>query len=150
MKLQRLFQIVLLIGAADSLACGLWAWFQPEKLFDWLQFTMHAPIETKLPGVKFESADEVLLWRALGVIFLAHSVLLVLAAWRPRRLGSLVYVPLIGRALLLGLWLWLLGSDRIELSSAALRWLAAHEGVWIVFFVAFLVWDKIGLGPERK
>jgi hypothetical protein len=147
MRFQRFFQIVLLLAAVDSLAFGLWAYFQPHGLFNWLQFTTHEPIESKFLGAGFESADEVLLWRVLGLFFLAHALLLILAAWRPLSLGSLVYVPLIGRALMLGLWLWLLGSDRIERSAAALRWLAAHDLAVLIVVAVFLVWHSFSREP---
>src|SRR6266852_6458251 len=110
MKFQRFFQVVLLVAAVDCLVYGLWALFRPEGVFEWLQFATHKAISWKLFKVQMESADEVLLWRTVGVLLLAHAALVILAAWRPRSLFSLLWVPLIGRGLLLGLWLWLLGS----------------------------------------
>src|SRR5437660_5360743 len=105
MKFQRFFQALLFLAAVDSLAYGLWAWFQPHWLFEWLQFATHKAISWKLFKAQFETADEVFLWRTLGLLLVAHTVLLLLAAWRPRSLAALVWAPLIGRVLMAGLWL---------------------------------------------
>src|SRR5882672_285022 len=126
MKFQRFFQVVLLLAAVDCLVYGLWASLRPEGVFEWLHFATHEAISWKLFKAQIESADETLLWRIVGVLLLAHAVLVLLAAWRPRSLVSLVWVPLIGRGLLLGLWLWLLGSERVDMAGAALWALAGH------------------------
>src|SRR6266571_4300017 len=88
MKYQGLFQVVLLLAALDSLAYGLWACFWPNDLFTRLDLPPRDPIKWKLLGVGLETADHILLWRCLGVFFLAHAVILALVAWRPRAWGS--------------------------------------------------------------
>ncbi len=150
MKFQRFFQAVLLLTAVDCLVYGLWALFRPEGVFEWLQFATHEAISWKLFKARIESADEVLLWRAVGVLLLAHAVLVLLAAWRPRFFGSLVWVPLIGRGLLLGLWLWLLGSDRVDVARAVLWALAGHDGSVLILLGAVLTWSGFSRGPENR
>jgi hypothetical protein len=140
MKFQRLVQITLLVTTVDCLVYGLWALSWPCGLFASLQFTTHESIKWKLLGGQLKAADEVLLWRVLGCLFLAHAILLAFAAWRPRSLGSLVYVPLIGRGFLVGLWLWLLDSERVEIPAEPLCWLAAHDGALVILFAGFLAW----------
>jgi hypothetical protein len=143
MKFQRLIQITLLVSAVDCLVYGLWAGLWPGGLFVWLQFTTHESIKWKLLGAKIETADELLLWRVLGCLFLAHTILLAFGAWRPRSLGSLIWAPLIGRTMMVGFWLWLLGSERVEIPVHSLAWLAVHDGVVLFAFAASLAWITI-------
>jgi hypothetical protein len=147
MKFQRFFQVVLLLAAVDCLVYGLWASLRPEGVFEWLQCGTHKAISWKLFKAQIESADEVLLWRTVGVLILAHAVLVVLAGWRPRSLVSLVWVPLIGRGLMLGLWLWLLGSDRVEMARLPLWVLAGHEVAVLVLFGVVLTWFGFNREP---
>jgi hypothetical protein len=150
MKFQRFFQVVLLLAAVDCLVYGLCALFRPEGVFEWLQFGTHKAISWKLFKAQIESADEVLLWRIVGVLLLAHAVLGFLAAWRPRSLVSLVWVPLIGRGLLLGLWLWLLGSERVELAMNALWVLMGHDGAVLILFGMVLTWSGFSRGSASR
>jgi hypothetical protein len=78
------------------------------------------------------------LWQVLGVLALGPVVCLALAAARPAALGGLVLVPLLSRLLQAGLWLWLLGTDRIAVLARPLLFLLAHEVVWLPLFVVFL------------
>src|SRR5439155_2411269 len=78
------------------------------------------------------------LWHLLALLSLAHAAFLGLAAWRPRSLGGLAVVPLIGHALGAALWLWALGTtytfppQRVPfLGRQPLLVLAAHDAVWL-------------------
>jgi hypothetical protein len=147
MKFQRVVQIALVVGALDCVAYGLYAWFRPEWLFEFLQFATHPPIDWEILRVSLESPDEVLLWRLLGAFFWAHSVILVVAAWRPRRLGSIAWAPLIGRGLMLGLWLWLLGSERVHMARNALWVLVGHDGAVLLLLGMVLTWVWVVRAP---
>jgi hypothetical protein len=138
-KYERLFRVLLALAAVDGLAYGLWALYWPEDLFDRLELPERAPIAWKLLGFGFETADHILLWRVLGALFLAQALILALVAWRPNAWAGLVVTVLIGRLLPLGMWLWLLGTERLELRAAPLQGLAVHDGVWVVVFTAFLI-----------
>jgi hypothetical protein len=121
----RLLRLLLLLAALDSLVAGGMAVLRPDYLFTWLQLR-------PLP-------DRLLLTRALGALLLTHVPCLVLAALRPLQWGGLVLVPLLGRALLAGVWLWLLHADRVQPSPQALHALLLHDAAWLPVFVAFLV-----------
>jgi hypothetical protein len=121
----RLLRLLLILAALDSLGAGAWAVLRPADLFAWLQ----------LPPTR----DGLLLTRALGALTLAHVPCLTLAALRPRNWAGLVAVPLLGRALLCGVWLWLLNADRVHPSAAALHGLLIHDAAWLPVLVAFLV-----------
>jgi hypothetical protein len=141
MKFKRVVQIALVVAAMDCLAYGLYAWFRPEWLFEFLQFTTHPAIDwEKILHVSLKSPDEVLLWRLLGVFFWAHAVILVIAAWQPRRLGSITWAPLIGRGLMVGLWLWLLGSERLHMARNALWVLVGHDAAVLLLLSMVLMW----------
>src|SRR5438874_1395589 len=88
---------LLLLAALDAAAAGAWGVSRPGDLFAMLQ---QAP-----------SDDGLLLCRLLGLLYLMQAVFLFLAAFRPGFVG-LTLAPLLGRMLLCGLWLWLLGSGR--------------------------------------
>jgi hypothetical protein len=120
----RLLQLLLLVAALDSLGAGAWAALDPDALFRQLQ----------VPPTR----DSRLFCRVLGALTFTHAPCLVLGALRPRQWGGLVVVPLIGRALLAGVWLWLLHSDRVRPSPEVLRWLLIHDAGWLPFFVVFL------------
>jgi hypothetical protein len=90
------------------------------------------------------------LWQLLAVLFVAQAGFHALAAWRPRSLGGLVVVPLIGHALGAALWLWALGSaytlppERVPFPHPdRLLILAGHDAIWLPLLVAFLlVWRR--------
>jgi hypothetical protein len=98
------------------------------------------------------------LWQLLAFLSLAQAGFLALAAWRPRGLGGLVAVPLIGHALGAALWLWALGTTYTFLEGRVpfpergpLLALAAHEAVWVPLLLAFLfVWRRRAGGMARK
>jgi hypothetical protein len=117
---------LLLLAALDSLATGGVALLRPGDLFFWLQ----------LPA----TTDRMLLCRVLGALMLTHVPCLTPAALRPVSWSGLIYVPLLGRALLAAIWLWLLNADRVHPSRPALSWLLVHDAVWLPIFAAFLVW----------
>ncbi len=121
----RLLPLLLLLAALDSLAAGTWAALDPDALFAWLQ----------VPPTR----DGRLFCRVLGVLTLTHAPCLALGALRPRQWGGLVVVPLVGRGLLAGIWLWLLNTDGVRPSQDALRWLLVHDAAWLPLFIAFLV-----------
>lgn len=121
---------VLLLAALDRLLFAAWALVRPGDLFGLLQ----------LPPPR-----DAFLWPALGFLALGNVACLVLAARRWREWGGLVLVPLIGQFLEAGLWLWLLGTDRLVLPSRPLLILFAHDAVWLPVFAAFLVvWRRSG------
>jgi hypothetical protein len=74
----------------------------------------------------------------LGVLAFGPVVCLLLAAARPAVHGGLVLVPLFGHVLQSGLWLWLLGTDRVTLPARPLLILLAHESIWLPVFLVFL------------
>jgi hypothetical protein len=121
----RLLPSLLLLAAFDSLVAGTWAMLAPDAFFAWLQ----------LPPTH----DGRLVCRVLAALILTHAPCLVLAALRPLRWVGLVVVPLVGRALLAGVWLWLLNSDRTHPAPSVLRWLLVHDAVWLPLLVVF-VW----------
>lgn len=123
----RAVALVLLLAALDSLATGLWAVVRPDALFELLEVS---------PG-----ADARLLWRVLGVSLAIQGVFLVMAALRPADRG-LVLVPAAGRAVLSGVWLWLLGTDRVSMPTLPLKLLLLHDGVVLIVLVAVLLLSR--------
>jgi hypothetical protein len=119
----RLSRPLLVVAALDSLLAGVWALAYPAGLFALLGMT---------------PPRDAFLWQVLGGLSLAHALCLALAAWRPGDYAGLVLVPLIGRALQCGLWLWLLGTDRVLLPAGPLTGLLVHDAVWLPLFAAFL------------
>jgi hypothetical protein len=126
-------RLLLLLAALDSLALGLWAVLRPQDLFALL-----------LMPLSDAAHDRLLLWRALGLLALAHAGLLAILVWRPEMDGPLVLVPLIGRALGAGLWLWVARAERLDLPSLTRPLLlAAHDAVWLPVFAGFLlIWCR--------
>jgi hypothetical protein len=112
----------LALAALDSAASGGWALLRPDQVF--------ALLNLPPPGDAF-------LLSALGALLVLHAVCLIAAAARPAEWGGLVWVPLLGRLLDMGVWLWLLGADRIAQQPALL--LLAHEALWLPGFVVVLV-----------
>jgi hypothetical protein len=125
---------LLLVAAADSFAAGAWAVLRPEALF-------------ALLGTP-ASADALSLWRLLGVLLVGQGLCLIPAAWRPADCGGLVLVPLSGRLLLCGAWLWLLGTPRVSLPPAPLRLLLLHDAAWLPVFLGFLGARRLRQGKE--
>jgi hypothetical protein len=119
-------RILLLLAAADSLAAGAWAALRPLDLF--------ALLETSPPS----GGDAVFLWRILGLLLVGQGLCPIAAAWRPADCGGLVLVPLSGRLLLCGVWLWLLGTSRVHLPPTSLRGLLLHDAIWLPVFLGFL------------
>lgn len=119
-----LFLFLLLLTALDSAALGLWAVVRPDDLFAWLELT---------------PPRDVVLWRALGTLAVAHALILCMLVVWPEGFGPLVLVPLIGRALSLGGWLFLLGTDRVRPATTPLGVLAVNDAVALAVLVAFLV-----------
>ncbi len=117
-------RILLLLAAADSLATGACALLRPYALFDLLQ--------TK------PSDDALFLWWVFGVLLVGQGLCLVPAAWRPATCGELVIVPLSGRLLLCGVWLWLLGTTRVHLPAVPLQGLLLHDAAWLPVLLGFL------------
>jgi hypothetical protein len=121
-----LFRILLTLAALDSFAWGGWAVLRPADLFAWLHTTPPA---------------DVVLWQLLGLLTIMQSCCLLAVVARPEGLGTLVLVPLVGRLLAAGTWLWLLGADRVHLPATALHALALHDGLWVPLFAGFfLAW----------
>jgi hypothetical protein len=133
----RLARPLLLAAAADCLLFGLWAVLRPADLFRLLDLPLPADAyylwQVHLGVLSREAmssprvSDAFLLWQFLGLLLLGHFALLLPAARRPAALGGLALAPLLGRALQAGLWLWLLGTDRVRLPVAPLAALLAHD-----------------------
>jgi hypothetical protein len=130
-----LLRVALLLAGLDSLAAGAWAALRPADVFASFQ----------LPP----SPDSLLLARALGGLLVFQAGCLLLAARRPADCGGLVLLPLAGRLLQCGVWLWLLGTDRVSLPPAPLRLLLLHDAVWLPLFLAFL-WARPRPHPKEE
>ena len=117
-----LYRVLFVLAALDSFAWGCWAVLRPADLFAWLQ--------TSMPR-------DVVLWQLLGLLTIIQGAFLVAVAARPESLGPLVLVPLVGRLLAAGTWLWLLGTDRVHLPAATLLVLLIHDGLWVPLFAWF-------------
>jgi hypothetical protein len=115
------------LAALDSAASGTWALVRPAEVF--------ALLHLDPPGDAF-------LLSALGVLLLAHAVCLLAAAARPSEWGGIVWVPLLGRLLDMGVCGWLLGSDRVAVAVQPALLLLAHEALWIPGFAVFLAWRR--------
>jgi hypothetical protein len=119
----RLLRVLLLLGALDGLVAAAWSLARPDDLFTLLRLPPPA---------------DAFLWQVLAALALGPALCLVLAAARPAAYGGLVLVPLLSRVLQAGLWLWLLGADRVAVPARPLLLLLAHEVVWLPLFVVFL------------
>jgi hypothetical protein len=72
----------------------------------------------------------------------------------------MVFSSLIGRSLPLGMWLWLLAQERLQLRAAPLYWLVIHDSAWVAVFTVFLIrrtfanpvvdTTKANAGPSSK
>jgi hypothetical protein len=133
----RLAPPLLLAAALDSLLFGLWAALRPADLFRLLDVALpadayclwqvHVGVLSRRVMSSPRVSDAFLLWQLLGLLLLVHFVFLLLAALRPASLGGLALAPLLGRALQAGLWLWLLGTDRVSLPVTPLAVLLTHD-----------------------
>jgi hypothetical protein len=112
------------LAALDSAASGGWALLWPDQVFQFLNL--------RPPGDAF-------LLSGLGALLVLHAVCLLAAAFRPAEWGGLVWVPLLGRLLNMGVWLWLLGSERVAVAVQPALLLLAHEALWLPGFVVVLV-----------
>ncbi len=144
----RLSRPLLLVAALDSLLLGLWAVARPADLFRLLGVALpENPVSLWsvnlgvlsrqamfAPGVH----DAYLLWQLLGVLTLGHCALLLWAAARPGERAGLALVPLLGRSLQAGLWLWLLGTDRVRLPAGPLTFLLAQDLLIVALLAGLL------------
>ena len=150
---------LLVLAAVDALAWGLIWGVQPSNLFERVgveprndSWAWQLLVKRGDPPDRIPAPRDAGLWQLLAFLSLAHAAFLALAAWRPRTLGGLAAVPLIGHALGCALWLWALGSistfpwERIPFPDPDMvRPLAVHDAVWLPLLVAFLlVWRRRG------
>jgi hypothetical protein len=133
----RLARPLLLAAALDSLLFGLWAVLRPAGLLGLLGvrlpddafslWQVHVGVLSREAMSSPRVRDAFLLWQLLGLLLLVHFVFLLLASLRPSSLGGLALAALLGRALQAGLWLWLLGTDRVHRPVTPLAALLAHD-----------------------
>ena len=133
----RLSRPLLLAAALDSLLFGLWAVLRPADLFRLLDvplpadayhlWQVHVGVLSRRAMSSPRVSDAFLLWQLLGLLLLVHFIFLLLAALRPAARGGLALAALLGRALQAGLWLWLLGTDRVHLPVTPLAVLLTHD-----------------------
>jgi hypothetical protein len=144
----RLSRPLLLAAALDSLLFGLWAVLRPADLFRLLGVPLpddayhlwqaHVGVLSREAMRSPRVSDAFLLWQLLGLLVLVHFIFLLLAALHPGLRGGLALAPLLGRALQAGLWLWLLGTDRVSLPVTPLAALLAHDGIVTAALAGFL------------
>jgi hypothetical protein len=129
-----LYRGLVLLAALDSTLLGLWALTRPGGLFSLLQLSW---------------PQDGIVWPLVGGLSLAHAVCLLLIVYRPRHYAGLAVVPLIGRSLLAGVWLWLLAARRAPGAQTVLIGLAAHDFVMAVLCGGFLApgWQRSRLRP---
>jgi hypothetical protein len=152
----RLARPLLVAAAADSLLFGLWAVLRPADLFRLLDvplpadayylWQVHLGVLSRQAMSSPRVSDAFLLWQLLGVLLLVPFLFLLLAALR----GGLVLAPLLGRALLAGLWLWLLATDRVSLPRPPLAGLLAHDVLTLAALAGFLFLARRKGSPNRK
>jgi hypothetical protein len=119
----HLARIVLAVAAVDTLVAALWALASPDQFF--------ALLAVPRPTDGF-------LWPVLGGLSLANALCLVAAAVWPKDCGSLTLVAAVGRLLSCGMWLWLLGTDRIAPAREPLWWLLAHDAFWLLVLIVVI------------
>jgi hypothetical protein len=125
--MQAISKVLFLLAALDSALTGAIALVYPSLLFGFLRIPTND--------------DGLLLCRLLGFLYLTHALFLILVARNPSVTSGLTLAPLFGRMLSCGVWLWLLGSDRIPADHAALFVLLAHDALWPPIFAGFL-WGR--------
>jgi len=131
-------RLLFAAAALDCFGIGLWAVAQPRGVFELLQLPA-LPEPQDVSNPLKPPRDRLFLWQLLGQLSLVHGALLIALLYRPREYGGLVAVPLIGRTLQTGLWLWLLGSERVTPRVEPLIGLAVHDTIWLLVFAGFLV-----------
>jgi hypothetical protein len=157
-----LWRCVLLLAALDAAAWGMVGSARPALLFERLgveprhdSWAWQLLVKRGDPPERIPAPRDAGLWQLLAFLSLAQAGFLALAAWRPRALGGLAVVPLIGHALGAALWLWALGAhatfpdNRNPFSApAVLAGLAVHHAVWLVLLTAFLLaWRRHAVSP---
>jgi hypothetical protein len=164
-------RLLLLVSAVDSLGWGVWTYCRPWWMFEqigvqprndtWFWQLLTARDERSVkegesPPPRIPAPRDAGLWHLLAFCSLAHAVALVLAAWRPASFGGLVVLPLVGRAITAGLWLWALGTiatfpeNRVPFPHREpLVALAVHEAIWLPLFLGFLVILRISSRSPR-
>jgi hypothetical protein len=116
---------VLGLAALDSVASGGWALLRPVDVYAWLH--LQAPQDAFLLPV-------------LGGLLVVQGMCLIAALLRPEWWAGFIWVPLLGRPLLAGLWLWLFGAGRFPQQTTLL--LLAHEALWLPGFAVFLMRNR--------
>jgi hypothetical protein len=143
-----LARVFLILAAGDSLAYGGWIIARPAGLFE--LFGLAPGTKLRPEGFFGPVEDRRLLWTCLGVALLFQGFCLLAAAVQSARFRSLLFVPLLGRGLLVGLWVWLLASDRLLLPREPLLALLAHDAVWLPGLVVCLTLSRGEVLEERK
>jgi hypothetical protein len=160
------------VAAVDSLAWGLWNLCRPRWAFEqigveprndtwfWQLLNPRDAGEVKegeTPPPLIPAPRDAGLWHLLAFCSLANAIALGLAAWRPASFGGLVVLPLVGRAITAGLWLWALGTidsfpeNRVPFQHREpLLVLALHEAVWLPIFLGFLFILRISSRSSRS
>jgi hypothetical protein len=111
-------------AAVDALVTGAWALLLPGDLLDLLA----------MPA----TPDRLWMWRAIGSLTASQAGFLAAAAVRPGRWANAALVAISGRALSVGVWVWLAASGKAEAATSALWILATHEALWLPLLAAFL------------
>jgi hypothetical protein len=111
-----------LLAGFDGLVGGLWACLRPGDLFSFL---------------KIEASDDALyFWQMLGLLALGQVACLVSAVAWPAWFRGLLMAPILGRAIQGGLWLGLLGTPRITVSTRPAAFLCTRDVFWFAVLVA--------------
>jgi hypothetical protein len=132
------------LAALDSIVVGAWAISRPSDVFLWLQLPELPPGTPK---------DRLLLWSILGAISLVYALFLVILICWPDRLGPLALPALVGRLIGCGVWLFAMGTDRVDLPKRPCLILAGHDLFWVLVLAAFLIiWWRAwrGAGSPRS
>jgi hypothetical protein len=135
---RKISRVLFLLMAADTLSVAVVALYGAEGFLSWLG------LPRTPPGTPH---DRELLLRLLGGLALVHVVVLVILVRWPEELGPLALVPLVGRLLGTGLWLWVWATPRLHLEPGRPLLLALHEAVWVPALVWFLFawrcWQRV-------
>jgi hypothetical protein len=113
------------LAALDSVVAGGWAILRPEQGFALLQIP---------------PPQDAFLLRVLGGLLIGQGLCLIAALLRPLEWGGFVWAALLGRLLLGGVWLWLLGAGRMPMQPALL--LLVHAVLWLPGFAVFLAMQR--------